>query len=280
MPLFIFSALILYILSFFLVILYHFSPLPLPSPHAGESAMQGKNLFEFLSKSAVVIGIIFHTIALSIRTYESGHAPMLAMYETLLFYSWSTMLVSAIVIFRYNERLTELITSPVAILAVIFAQLNETPAKPLTLILKTRWFETHVISSFAAYALFTMAFAGAVLYLISEIRTMYGQVSNPPLLKDFQDIANRSILWGFFFFSASMFAGAVWAYLAWGAYWLWEPKVIWSFIVWFYYAGAMHAYYVKKWRGKGLAIATVFGFFVVLFTYLGVSMLMKSSHSF
>jgi len=100
------------------------------------------------------------------------------------------------------------------------------------------------------------------------------------LKKDFQDIANRSILWGFFFFSASMFAGAVWAYLAWGTYWLWEPKVIWSFIVWFYYAGAMHAYYVKEWRGKGLAIATVIGFFVVLFTYLGVSLLMKSSHSF
>jgi ABC-type transport system involved in cytochrome c biogenesis permease subunit len=42
----------------------------------------------------------------------------------------------------------------------------------------------------------------------------------------------------------------------------------------------MHAYYVKEWRGRGLSVATVFGFFVVLFTYLGVSLLMKSSHSF
>lgn len=249
-------------MSFFVVILYH-------------RAKKGQ--FEILSRSALVIGLIFHTIALGIRTYESGHAPMLAMYETLLFYSWSTAIVSAIVIFRYNERFTELITIPVAILAMIFAQLNETPSKPLTLILKTRWFETHVISSFAAYALFTLAFAGAVLYLISEAKS---GGDKPLPYKDFQDIANRSILWGFCFFSASMFAGAVWAYLAWGTYWLWEPKVIWSFIVWFYYAGAMHAYYVKEWRGKGLAIATVVGFFVVLFTYLGVSMLMKSSHSF
>ena len=275
MRLFIFSTLILYVLSFFIVILYHLSPSPLSSPQGGEGRTRGKDIFEFLSKFALVVGLIFHTIALAIRTYDSGHAPMMAMYETLLFYSWSTVLVSAIVIFRYNERLTELITIPVAILAMIFAQLNETPAKPLTLILKTRWFETHVISSFAAYALFTLAFAGAILYLLSGPRLM-----NSENKKDFQDIANRSVLWGFFFFSASMFAGAVWAYLAWGTYWLWEPKVIWSFIVWFYYAGAMHAYYVKEWRGKGLAIATVIGFFVVLFTYLGVSMLMKSSHSF
>ncbi|MBI3755951.1 MAG: cytochrome c biogenesis protein CcsA [Deltaproteobacteria bacterium] len=260
MRLFVLSALILYSISFFLVILYHTTK---------------KDLLENFSKAAIAASLISHTIALAIRAYESGHAPMLAMYETLLFYSWSTALVSAIVIFRYNERFTELITILVAILAMIFAQLNESPAKPLTLILKTRWFETHVISSFAAYALFTLAFAGAVLYLVSELRT-----TNYELKKAFQDIANRSILWGFCFFSASMFAGAVWAYLAWGTYWLWEPKVIWSFIVWFYYAGAMHAYYVKEWRGKGLAIATVVGFFVVLFTYLGVSVLMKSSHSF
>src|SRR3989304_815 len=275
MRLFIFSTLILYVLSFFIVILYHLSPSPLSSPQGGEGRARGKDIFEFLSKSAVIIGLITHTIALSIRTYDSGHAPMMAMYETLLFFSWSTVLVSAIVIFRYNERLTELITIPVAILAMIFAQINETPPKPLTLILKTWWFETHVIKSFAAYALFTLAFAGAILYLLSGPRLM-----NSEKKKDFQDIANRSILWGFFFFSASMFAGGVWAYLAWGTYWLWEPKVIWSFIVWFYYAGAMHAYYVKEWRGKGLAIATVIGFFVVLFTYLGVSLLMKSSHSF
>ena len=284
MRMFVFSALILYIFSFFIVALYHITK---------------KGLFASLSRAVVVIGLLTHTIALFIRTYESGHAPMLAMYETLLFYSWSTVLVSAIVILRYRERFTELITIPVAILAMIFAQMSETSAKPLTLILKTRWFETHVISSFAAYALFTLAFSGAVLYLLSELQTMSlrsngeaipsTEIASGPeplamttaeLKKDFQDIAHRSILWGFFFFSASMFAGAVWAYLAWGAYWLWEPKVIWSFIIWFYYAGAMHAYYVKEWRGKGLAIVTVVGFFVVLFTYLGVSLLMKSSHSF
>src|SRR3989338_8984793 len=211
MRLFIFSTLILYVLSFFIVILYHLSPSPLSSPQGGEGRARGKDIFELLSKFALVIGLIFHTIVLAIRTYESGHAPMLAMYETLLFYSWSTVLVSAIVILRYRERFTELITIPVAILAMIFAQISETPAKPLTLILKTRWFETHVISSFAAYALFTLAFAVAALYLISKTKSGEGK---PLPYKDFQDIANRSILWGFCFFSASMFAGAVWAYLA------------------------------------------------------------------
>ncbi len=230
---------------------------------------------EAVSRRLIALGVVVHSAGLIQRIYSTGHAPMASMYETLVFFAWMTVVVSVIVIYRYRERLTELFTVPVAMLALAFALVKEKPGGPLTLILRTRWFETHVISSFAAYALFTLAFSAALLYLIHDFRR-----SDEDEMKKFQDIAGKSILWGFFFFSASMFAGAVWAYLAWGTYWLWEPKVLWSFIVWFFYAGAMHAYYVREWRGRGLCVATVIGFFIVLFTYLGVSLLMKSSHSF
>lgn len=253
-------SLVFYALSVVTVVV--FSP--------GKASRGGK-----ASKVFLIAGLVFHTAGLAERVYSTGHAPMASMHETLAFYGWMTILLSVLVIFRYNERSTELITVPIAMLALIFAIANEKPGGPLTLILRTRWFETHVTASFAAYAFFTLAFAGAALYLIKGFRG-----GTPEEMKKFQDMAGRSVLWGFFFFSASMFAGAVWAYLAWGNYWMWEPKIIWSFIVWFYYAGAMHAYYIREWRGRGLSTATVFGFFVVLFTYLGVSILMKSSHSF
>jgi ABC-type transport system involved in cytochrome c biogenesis permease subunit len=228
-----------------------------------------------ISKALLFLGFATHTLALIIRTAQSGHAPMASIYETLIFYSWTVILVSLIVIVRYSVRLTELITIPMATSALIFSFFNESTAKQLTLILRTRWFETHVISSFAAYALFTLSFSSALFYLSYKIKG-----HDDEKLMTFQNITSRSIMWGFLFFSASMFAGAVWGYLAWGTYWMWEPKIIWSFIVWFFYAGAMHAYYVKQWRGTGLNVATIIGFFIVLFTYLGVGLLMKSSHNF
>lgn len=255
-----YAALALYVLSFFVVF---------------SSRDPGVSWKGRVSKVLITLGLLAHTLALGIRVYQTGHAPMASMYETLLFYSWSTVLVSVIVIYRYSERATELITVPVAVLALLFAFVNEKPGGPLTLVLRTRWFETHVTASFAAYALFTLAFSAALLNLVYSARS-----KDPVLQRKFQEIAGRSVLWGFALFSLAMFSGAVWAYLAWGIYWLWEPKVIWSFIVWFYYAGAMHAWFVRDWRGRGLSVATVIGFFVVLFTYLGVSMLMKSSHSF
>ncbi len=229
-----------------------------------------------LSSALLTIGVVLHTAALVTRTFEAGHLPMANVYETLLLYSYCTALLTLVVFIRYGEKLTALITLPLSVTAIIFAFFNETPARELPLVLKTRWFEAHVSSSFAAYAFFSLAFSGALLYLVSGFLLSKSEER----LGAFQDIAARSIIWGFFFFSASMFSGAVWAYLAWGIYWLWEPKVIWSFIVWFWYAGAMHAWHVSSWRGRGLAVATVLGFFVVLFTYLGVGLLMKSSHSF
>ncbi|MBE9529547.1 MAG: cytochrome c biogenesis protein CcsA [Proteobacteria bacterium] len=228
-----------------------------------------------LSKAVLWLGFLLHTVALGVRIYNTGHAPMASMFETLIFYSWCTVAVSLFVALRYEERITEMITLPVASAALFFGILNFKPGGPLTLVLRTRWFETHVTASFAAYALFTLAFSAAVVSLVYDLRERDSQAA-----RKFSDIAGRSILWGFALFSAAMFSGAIWAYLAWGVYWMWEPKVIWSFIVWFYYAGAMHAWYVKSWRGRGLSVATVIGFIIVLFTYLGVSLLMKSSHSF
>ncbi len=259
-----YAVIALYLLSLFLVGLYHI-----------KSGDANSAVLELISKALVTLGFLVHTAALILRIYSTGHAPMSSMYETLLFYSWTVVLVTLIVIYRYSERMVELVTVPVALLTLFFAFAKATPGGPLPLVLKTRWFEIHVIASFIAYAFFTLAFSAALFSLIHDYRH-----SGEEHLKRFGYIASRSVLWGFCFFSLAMFSGAVWAYLAWGIYWLWEPKSIWSFIVWFYYAGAMHAYYVKDWKGRGLSIAVMIGFAVVVFTYLGVSLLMKSSHSF
>ena len=168
-------------------------------------------------------------------------------------YSWAVSGVVAVVGYRYNERLTGLIMMPLSIMAFIFSFLNMTAPRKLPLILRTYWFELHVITSFAAYALFTLALSSAVFFIIRSYRQGEGTPASTPThapheypgARDFLDITGRAILFGFFFFSVSMFSGAIWGFVAWGAYWMWEPKMLWSFVVWFWYAGAMHLWYMK-----------------------------------
>ncbi len=130
--------------------------------------------------------------------------------------------------------------------------------RPLPEGLDTIWFEIHVASAFIAYALFALA--------ASEC------ICNPSSMFGFRLTAG-----GILVFSASMLAGGIWAYLAWADYWIWTPKELWSVLIWVYYATVLHAAKLPGWR-KLAPKMIILGFLLVMFTYLGVGLLMQSSH--
>jgi ABC-type transport system involved in cytochrome c biogenesis permease subunit len=138
---------------------------------------------------------------------------------------------------------------------------------PLPPVLNTLWFELHVALAFFAYALFAVGAVLGGLFLAGKERPLY-------------DLQYRAVLVGYSFFSASMVAGGIWGYYAWGTYWLWTPKELWTSILWLFYSLYLHL----RLKGAGwerlVAWGGIAGFAVTLFTYLGVSMLMRSSHSF
>ena len=98
------------------------------------------------------------------------------------------------------------------------------------------------------------------------------------------DIGNftkgQMVLFGFLFLTGGIITGAVWANSAWGTYWSWDPKETWSLITWFIYAIFLHCRFMRGWRGKRAAWVSIIGFASVLFTYVGVNLLMKGLHSY
>ena len=138
---------------------------------------------------------------------------------------------------------------------------------PLPPVLKTYWFELHVSLSFFSYALFGIAAVLGFLFL------KYKE-------QETEALQYKAVLLGYCMFSLSMIFGGIWAYLAWGTYWLWTPKELWTTILWIFYSLYLHARLKKEWMGKPSVILGIIGFGITLFTYLGVSLLMKSSHTF
>ena len=88
------------------------------------------------------------------------------------------------------------------------------------------------------------------------------------------------VLFGFLWLSLGIITGSVWADLAWGAYWSWDPKETWSLITWLIYAALLHARTMKGWRGSRVAWLSIIGFGCVLFTYFGVNFLLGGLHSY
>jgi cytochrome c-type biogenesis protein CcsB len=95
------------------------------------------------------------------------------------------------------------------------------------------------------------------------------------------DITYKSIAIGFPIFTlGGLIFGAIWADQAWGVYWSWDPKETWSLITWFAYAFYLHSRLLRGWRGKKSAVVAVVGFVMVIFTYLGVNLLLSGLHSY
>ncbi|MFZ5907246.1 MAG: c-type cytochrome biogenesis protein CcsB [Nitrospirota bacterium] len=95
------------------------------------------------------------------------------------------------------------------------------------------------------------------------------------------EITYKSIAVGFPIFTlGGLIFGAIWADQAWGVYWSWDPKETWSLITWFIYAFYLHGRMIRGWKGKKVAIVSVIGFMAVIFTYLGVNLLLSGLHAY
>jgi ABC-type transport system involved in cytochrome c biogenesis permease subunit len=148
-------------------------------------------------------------------------------------------------------------------------------APPLML---TVWYVFHVPLSFFAYALWgSSAAAGVVDWGRGTLRVPnQGGTCNVPLLAKIRD---DDALYGFILWSVSMIFGGIWGYVAWGSYFLWDPKVVWSVVLWFFYASYIHLDAWPEMESKKNLLAII-GLAAVLITYVGTSFFAKSSHSF
>jgi cytochrome c-type biogenesis protein CcsB len=90
--------------------------------------------------------------------------------------------------------------------------------------------------------------------------------------------AYRLIIIGFIFWTFTLIAGAVWAEKAWGRYWGWDTKEVWTFIIWTIYAGYIHARSTRGWRGTRSAWLAMVGFAAVMFNFTIVNIFFKGLH--
>lgn len=81
-------------------------------------------------------------------------------------------------------------------------------------------------------------------------------------------------------FTLAVIMGAMWAEVAWGRYWGWDPKETSSFVTWVLYAGYFHARATAGWRGRRAAWLNVIAYASLLVTYYVVNLFVVGLHSY
>lgn len=264
-------------------------------------------------------GVLSHLVSVVTRGVAAGRVPWGNMYEYSSIVGL-LVVVGYLVVERVSKvRSLGGFALGAAVLAMAAATMVYVRPGPLVPALNSYWIKIHVVAAMTGSSLFILGFVFTVLYLVrdrGERREAARVVAEPvpalaavgggglphdlaaspdepdpredpeprrgwlPPAAVLDRLAYRTIAFGFPIWTFAVIAGAIWAEQAWGRYWAWDPKEVWSFITWVVFAAYLHARATVGWRGRRAAVIAVVGFASLVFNLYAVNLVIPGLHSY
>ena len=221
-------------------------------------------------------GLVLLTLSIIVRAAVTGHGPFSNMYEFSLAFAWGITTLGLLLWWRSRFTIIIGLTGILTLGILIFAASLSSRIIPLIPALQQSvLLSFHVAAAFIAYGAFAIGFGLAVIYLIKTRSRPPGS----PEVETIDRISYESVIIGFPFLTLTIILGAVWAEIAWGRYWGWDPKETASLVTWLLYTIYLHARIIRGWQGKKAAVLLIIGFCAVLFTFFG-NYIFQGLHSY
>lgn len=258
---------------------------------AGEVRWRDRSSTRLLPVAMVVtvVAWVLHLAATVLRGVAAARVPWANMFEFWL--TATLVIVAAFLVIQLWQDLRFLgafITGFATLslgIATIGFYVGVVPLQPA---LQSVWLVIHVFVATLSTGFLALGCALSVLQLLQQRReakvraggTVRGPLSALPSGARLEDLSFRMNVIGFILWTFTLVAGAVWAERAWGRYWGWDTKEVWTFIIWVVYAGYLHARTTKGWRGAPSAWLSIVGFATVLFNFGVVNVFFKGLHAY
>jgi cytochrome c-type biogenesis protein CcsB len=237
-----------------------------------------------------VLAFALHATGVVTRGLAAGRAPWGNMYEFSITATLAVAVVYLALVRRYRLQWlglgVTLVIGSVLGLAVLALYV---PAGPLVPALHSYWLVIHVSAAAVAGGAFTVGALASILYLVKSRAerkvvdggTMPGPLSRVPGSDAIDAVAYKVHAFAFPLWTFGVLvAGPIWAEYAWGRYWGWDPKEVWSLVTWVVYAAYLHARATAGWRGRRAAIVAIVGWVAFIFNFVGVNLLVSGLHSY
>ena len=237
-----------------------------------------------LSTWILAFAFAIHAVSLLMRYFETGHSPVLEVYDTLSFFAWVITGSYLILQFSTKTRVLGAFVSPVVFVIMVIASVGAGGHIPVSPVLEGSLVAVHVFLSVTGEALFVIASAAGAMYLLQDgflkKRRTRGYSTMLPSLRDMDRINHVCLLWGFPILTLGVLAGSMWARTVWGSHWQWDPKQIWALLAWIFYAVLLHQRLAIGWKGRKAALYSVVAFVVLLVSLVILKGFFPSAHSF
>jgi len=223
----------------------------------------GPGLLRVLALAVFFAGWCSNVTGMLYRGITAGHLPFSNMYETMI-----TMGVCMFPFLLFSEYVLKSRTGWIegilgAVILFPSCFIFDSAVRHLPPALRSNLFFPHVTTYLLAYASMAKAMILSVLSLVHRRRGGWA---------DFERVAYRMTAVGFPLLTAGLLLGGVWAQRAWGDYWSWDPKEVWSLITWIIYLVYFHVR-VGWGRGKWWCdLLNLLGFAAIVITLLAVNL--------
>ena len=261
-------------------------------PKRAATVAYGRSPSLRVAVALTVVAWLLHLAADVTRGLAAGRVPWANMYEFAL---TGTLIITSVyllvlVVSKHDLRfLGTFVTGLVLVLLGIATVNFYVSVVPLPPALQSAWLVIHVFVATSAVGFLALGFALSVVQLMQARRESIaasGRAAKQSFLATLPDsatlenLAYRVIIIGFILWTFTLMAGAIWAEAAWGRYWGWDTKEVWTFIIWVVYAGYIHARATRGWRGSRSAWLAIIGFSTVLFNFTIVNLFFKGLHAY
>ena len=238
-----------------------------------------------MAMAFTTIGFALHAVGVLLRGLAAGYAPWSNMYGFAI--TATGVIVGVFLLVQFWQDLKFLGAYIVGFclaflgLATVNFYVAVAPQPPA---LQSTWLVIHVFVAILGSSFFALGGGLSLVQLLQARREARGSglrfLATLPNALKLENLAYRLILVGFVFWTFTLIAGAVWAERAWGRYWGWDTKEVWTFIIWTIFAGYIHARATRGWRGSRSAWLAIIGFAAVMFNFTIVNLFFKGLHAY
>jgi ABC-type uncharacterized transport system permease subunit len=226
-------------------------------------------------------GLLLQFGDLEIRARALHSVPYRTIGGSLSLFGWMLGLSYLALLFRHRERAVGPFLLPFVIVFSALGLLLPQPAAVARADTRGAVFALHVTFAILAYAAFTFSFVLSLLYLIQKRqlrRVKTGLLfSRLPALDVIGRMNRTSVTIGLSVLGVSVLLGAIWAERVWSR--LPDAKfgaalvtlVVYGFLLWKDRRG---------WVGERVALLSILGFALILFSYTFVNLYFSAEHAF
>jgi len=235
-----------------------------------------KKPISLLSTSVLIVSFILHAAEITLRYPKLGHPPFIGI-ETLSFLAWAIVGIYLLVEWRYKVYVLGSIVSPIAFILLLLTVVVPEGEIHVPPYLRSVWFPLHVGFAFLGNAIFSLACAAGIMYIIQERQVkghrLGGTYKRLPSLDVLDDINEMCLFIGFPLMTFGIITGFIWSKSAWGTFWNTSPRVVFSLITWLLYATLLTGRITVGWRGRRAAVYAITGFSIMIMTYFAINII-------